>query len=183
MAKAKAQIWTIGHSTHPIDEFIRWLQAHKIKALADVRRFPGSRRQSQFGNEALRGSLDDSGIEYHWFEALGGRRSTKNLSAANSAWEVKAFHAYADYTLTAEFEDALARLETLAHECRTAYMCAEAQWTRCHRRLISDALTVRGWDVLHITSAKRTEVHKLPGFARVNGERVTYPGVGSLFDN
>jgi uncharacterized protein (DUF488 family) len=177
------EIFTVGHSTHSIAEFLRWLTAHNIEALADVRRFPGSRRLPQFGKDALKQSLEEAGIEYHWFEALGGRRSEKNLSHLNSAWEVKAFHAYADYTNTPEFQNALKQLETLAKTRRTAYMCAEARWTSCHRRLISDALTARGWTVRHITSAKRTELHALPEFAVVKAQRVTYPGTGMLFES
>ena len=177
------QIFTIGHSTHEIAEFIRWLAAHQIEALADVRRFPGSRRLPQFGKDALKSSLEEAGIAYHWFEALGGRRSEKNLSDQNSAWEVKAFHAYADYTLTPEFQQALTELEGLAKKQRTAFMCAEARWTSCHRRLISDALTARSWSVLHITSARRTELHKLPDFAVLRGRQVTYPGTGMLFEH
>jgi uncharacterized protein (DUF488 family) len=177
------EIFTIGHSTHTIDEFLRWLFDHQIEALADVRRFPGSRRLPQFGKDTLKSALEDAGIEYHWFEALGGRRSEKNLSDANSAWEVKAFHAYADYTGTPEFQNALKQLEALAKTRRTTYMCAEARWTSCHRRLISDALTARGWSVRHITSARRTEIHKLPEFAVVKEKRVTYPGTGMLFES
>jgi len=170
------QIFTVGHSTRTLDEFIALLQAHGIETLADIRRFPGSRRHPQFGKDSLRDSIADAGIAYHWLEALGGRRSVKNLSTENSGWRVKAFHAYADYTRTPEFQKALSLLEGLAGKQRTAYMCAEAQWTQCHRRLVSDALLARGWKVFHITSKTRAEEHHLPDFARRTGALVTYPG-------
>jgi uncharacterized protein (DUF488 family) len=171
------QIYTIGHSTRALEEFLRLLNAHGILAVADVRSFPGSRKYPHFGQAALKASLENVGIAYHWFKDLGGRRSTKNLSppTLNGAWQVDAFHAYADYAQTEPFRNALEALEQLARLQPTAYLCAEAQWTRCHRRIISDALIARGWEVFHIMSARRAEPHQLAEFARAEDGTVTYP--------
>jgi uncharacterized protein (DUF488 family) len=170
-------IFTIGHSTHPLEEFLAMLCAHRILVLADVRSFPGSRKFPHFGKDALQAAVEGEGLEYRWFKDLGGRRSTKNLSLQNSAWQVAAFHAYADYAQTEPFQTALIELEKVARKRRTAYMCAEALWTRCHRRIISDVLTARGWTVQHIMSAKRLEPHHLAEFARVEKGCVTYPSL------
>jgi uncharacterized protein (DUF488 family) len=175
MLRTGGDIFTVGHSTREFLNFAALLEAHGIQCIADVRRFPGSRRYPQFGQEALKKALLETGIKYHWFEALGGRRSVKNLSPENDAWQVKAFHAYADYLQTPEFQRALDKLEQLARRSRTAYMCAEAMWTRCHRRLISDALVTRGWHVFHITAKNAPKAHELTPFARVRRGRLTYP--------
>jgi uncharacterized protein (DUF488 family) len=178
-------IYTIGHSTRDLPEFLDLLKLHGIRALADVRRFPGSRRFPHFGQDALSRSLAGHGIAYRWFEMLGGRRSVKGLSPQNSGWQVKAFHAYADYMQTDAFKTTLAELEQLAAERPTAYMCAEALWTRCHRRLISDALLVRGWRVLHVTSRLEPKAHELTAFAKEKNGDLSYPALKaqpSLFD-
>jgi uncharacterized protein (DUF488 family) len=170
----RREILTIGHSTHPADRFIRLLAANRVELVADVRRFPGSRRNPQFGAEALAASLAGAGIGYEQLGAeLGGRRRARRGSP-NDAWRVGGFRAYADYTATDDFRRGLARLEALASERRTAIMCAEADWRRCHRRLISDALLARGWRVLHIgTDGGRSE-HALPDFATVANGQVSY---------
>jgi uncharacterized protein (DUF488 family) len=168
------EILTIGHSTHEIGRFIRLLSANRVELVADVRRFPGSRRNPQFGAEALAPSLAAAGIGYEQLGAeLGGRRRARRDSP-NDAWRVEAFRAYADHTTTDEFRRGLARLEALAAERRTAIMCAEADWRRCHRRLIADALVARGWRVLHIAADGRRSEHELPEFATVVGGEVGY---------
>lgn len=170
-----ATLWTIGHSNLSIEGFLELLAENQIECLADVRRFPGSRKHPQFGQEPLSRSLAEAGIEYHHFEALGGRRRERLPESPNSAWRVEQFAAYADYTLSAEFQRALGELMALARDKRTAIMCAEQDWHSCHRRLIADALVARGWQVQNIVRKNRTEPHALPDFARVEGQVVTYP--------
>ncbi len=168
------EILTIGHSTLPIERFIRLLAANRAERLADVRRFPGSRRNPQFGADALAASLAGAGIGYEPMGAeLGGRRRARRDSP-NDAWRVEAFRAYADHTATDEFRRGLEHLEALARERPTAIMCAEADWRRCHRRLIADALLARGWRVLHIAADGRRSEHELPEFATVAGGEVNY---------
>ncbi len=151
------------------------LASQAIECLADVRRFPGSRRHPQFGQDKLSQSLADVKIQYVHLPALGGRRSGRLPDSPNGAWRVEAFNCYADYMLMPEFETALAELAKLAAEQRTAIMCAEALPSRCHRRLISDVLSARGWVVQHILSARRVDDHHLPEFARQEDGKVTYP--------
>lgn len=170
------QLWTIGHSNRPIEAFLELLRENQVACLADVRRFPGSRKHPQFGKEELPRSLAEAGIEYRHFEALGGRRRERLADSPNGAWRVEQFAAYADYTLSAEFGSALEELMSAARAKRTAIMCAEQDFHSCHRRLIADALVARGWEVYNIVRKQRTEPHTLPDFARVEGERVTYPG-------
>jgi uncharacterized protein (DUF488 family) len=182
-AKANRQqpvIWTVGHSTRPLDAFLEILTAADIKLLADVRRFPGSRRHPQFGQESLTRSLQDEGIAYRHFVDLGGRRSQRLPDSPNTAWRVEQFNAYADHMQSPEFLAALDELIAAARETSTAIMCSEALPHRCHRRLISDALLARGWTVHHLLSPKRIEDHTLTPFARVSGTTVTYPAE-SLF--
>jgi uncharacterized protein (DUF488 family) len=168
-------IWTVGHSTRPIEELLKLLAAAKIQLLADVRRFPGSRRHPQFGQEALAASLAEAGIEYRHFVDLGGRRSKRLPESPNTGWRVQQFNAYADYMQSAEFLSALEDLMAVARQKRTAIMCSEALPQRCHRRLISDALTARGWQVRHLLTPKRIEDHQFTPFARVEGTKLTYP--------
>lgn len=175
MAHAKT-IWTIGHSNCSIEEFLEILASHSIALVADVRRFPGSRRHPQFGSEDLRASLAEAGIEYRHFADLGGRRTKRAEGSPNTAWRVEAFNAYADYMQTAEFQATLAALKDEAQTCGTAILCAEALPWRCHRRLIADALVAQGWTVLDILGVGKFQQHALPDFARVAGPLVTYPG-------
>jgi uncharacterized protein (DUF488 family) len=171
---AAGEIFTLGHSTHPIERFIRLLSANGVDLVADVRRFPGSRRNPQFGAEALAASLREAGIGYQSLgEELGGRRRARRDSS-NDAWRVEAFRGYADHTMTEEFRRGLARLQALAAERRTAIMCAEGDWRRCHRRLIADALLARGWRVVHIAADGRRSEHELPEFATVLAGEVRY---------
>jgi uncharacterized protein (DUF488 family) len=145
-------VFTIGHSTRTIGEFIALLAANGIQLLVDVRRFPGSRRHPQFGRDALAASLAEAGIAYRHEEALGGRRASDPAAgpSPNTAWRVAAFRAYADYMATPPFRAALQRLMADAAERRPVIMCAEAVPWRCHRRLITDALLARGVPVLDI---------------------------------
>jgi uncharacterized protein (DUF488 family) len=143
-----------------------------IECVADVRRFPSSRRMPHFNAGALKRELGDIG--YVHVEELGGRRNPVPGSP-NGGWRVKQFQGYADHMESEEFARGLERLEAVARDRRTAVMCAEAQWTSCHRRLLSDALLVRGWRVLHIRSDGRQEEHALTEFAEQRGERLVYP--------
>jgi uncharacterized protein (DUF488 family) len=177
-AKAKVGrpiLWTVGHSTRTIEALLEILAAGGVKLLADVRRFPGSRRHPQFRQEALAASLAEAGIAYRHFVELGGRRSQRLPDSPNTAWRVEQFNAYADYMQAEAFLTALAELMDAARESPTAIMCSEALPHRCHRRLISDALVARGWTVRHLLSPKRIEDHALTPFARVAGTAVTYP--------
>jgi uncharacterized protein (DUF488 family) len=167
-------IWTAGHSTHELEGFLALLERHAIGLLVDVRTVPKSRRMPWFRGEALAESLPAAGIAYEHIRELGGFRRPRPDSP-NGAWRVEAFRGYADNMASEEWRAALGRLERLAAKRRTAVMCAEAQWTRCHRRLISDALVVRGWEVCHIGSGSRVERHSLTPFAVVDGDRLTYP--------
>jgi uncharacterized protein (DUF488 family) len=169
--KTIARIWTIGHSTREIDKFLSLLQENGIKAVADVRMFPGSKRYPQFGREALAKSLIERGIRYEHFPELGGRRKAKPDSK-NTAWRNESFRAYADYMETEDFRNGIGRLASLANEVGpTAIMCAEAVWWRCHRALISDYLKARCVEVLHILDRNKVEPHPFTSAARiVNGE-------------
>ncbi len=146
-------IWTIGHSTRTLEEFLALLADNGIEALADVRRFPGSRRFPHFNAEALAHALDKAGVEYVPFPELGGRRKPR-ADSPHTQWRNAAFRAYADYMDTEEFRVGIERLAALAREKRTAVMCSEAVWWRCHRRLISDWFTAHGTHVLHILDAR-----------------------------
>jgi uncharacterized protein (DUF488 family) len=168
-------IYTLGHSTRSFDELLELLAAGGIKLLADVRRFPGSRRHPQFNQEALAESLAATGIEYRHFVDLGGRRTDRLPDSPNTAWRVESFNAYADYMQSPEFLAALDDLMAAAHKEPAAVMCSEALPQKCHRRLISDALVARGWHVRHLLTPKRIDDHQLTPFARVEGTEITYP--------
>lgn len=169
------EILTVGHSNHEEQGFVALLRGAGIELIADVRRYPGSRRQPHFERHALAGVLLEAGIGYRWLgETLGGRRKPRPDSA-NDAWESDQFRGYADHMASAEFADGLAVLEDLGAEQRVAAMCAEAWWIRCHRRLIADALTARSWRVLHLGANGRLEQHELTEFAVVEDGAVTYP--------
>jgi len=176
------RIFTIGHSTHPIECFIELLRGGRIEAVADVRRFPGSRRNPQFGAQALQRALSEPGIGYVPFgETLGGRRSAPRVPRDarlpdNSAWRNASFRAYADHMSSPEFAGGLAALEELAGETPTAIMCAEAHPSRCHRQLIADLLTVRGWEVVHLLADGHRAAHALTPHAAVADGVLSYPG-------
>jgi uncharacterized protein (DUF488 family) len=175
------QILTIGHSTHELEVFIGLLRGHGVQALADVRRYPSSRRMPWFSSEPLGSELGAAGIEYAHLPELGGRRDPVPGSP-NGGWRVGQFQGYADHMASDEFAAGLRRLEAIARERRTAVMCAEAQWWRCHRRLLSDALLARSWEVLHADARGGVEPHSLTEFAVLDGERVTYPPPQAALD-
>jgi uncharacterized protein (DUF488 family) len=168
-----ARIWTIGHSTLPIEAFVARLEAHGVELVADVRRFPGSRRQPQFETTALAASLATRGVEYRWLPALGGRRRSAPGSS-NLGWRHAAFRAYAEHVESEEFAAGLVELLSLAGGLRTAVMCAEVLWWRCHRRLIADVLVSLGWEVLHIRDERTAEAHRLAPPARLVDGGLTY---------
>lgn len=164
----------MGHSTHSEAEFLDLLRRAGVELIADVRRYPGSRRHPHFNAGGLAATLGGAGIDYAGFsEELGGRRSPAPDSA-NAAWRVSAFRAYADHMETPEFGHGLERLEAAATERRIAVMCAEGEWRRCHRRLISDALTARSWRVTHLRPDGTFEQHELPAFARSQNGQISY---------
>ena len=171
-------IWTIGHSTRPIEEFLGLLAGARIKIIADVRSFPGSRKYPQYGKEALAATLATHAIGYHWLQTLGGRRRV-SPDSPNTAWRNASFRGYADYMSSTEFEHGLAQLLKVASTARTAIMCSEAVWWRCHRSMIADALCVRGVEVLHILDAKHRMVHPMTAPARIVGGELTYAAADS----
>ena len=166
-------VWTIGHSTRSIEDFIAVLQHYRIEAVADVRRFPGSRRLPQFGTEALKSSLQKHAIEYLLITELGGRRRPA-ADSVNVAWRNTSFRGYADHVASQEFSVGLERLRTLASERRTSMMCAEVLWWRCHRSLVSDVLMVSGTNVLHIQDEKHIAEHPFTRPARLYQGTLTY---------
>ena len=168
-----ATIWTIGHSTRTLEEFLGLLVEYRIEAIADVRRFPGSRRHPHFASDALAATLPAHGLAYQWIPRLGGRRKVQPGSP-NTAWRNASFQGYADYTATAEFAEGLAELLKLAASRRTALMCAEAVWWRCHRSIIADVLKLRGIEVIHIIDATHTTVHPYTSPARIENGRLNY---------
>jgi uncharacterized protein (DUF488 family) len=171
-------VWTIGHSTRSSDELSAVLSHHEIELVADVRRFPGSRRLRQFGSDALEQDLAKVGIAYKWIPELGGRRRP-SADSPNQGWRNSAFRAYADHIATPEFADGLDQLLTLANGLRTAVMCAELLWWRCHRRLIADVLTTLGVRVFHIRGEEPATLHKLIPPARVVNGVLNYSAAAS----
>ena len=167
------EIWTIGHSNKAFETFLDCLQSQRIELLADVRRFPGSRRYPHFGAEALAQSLRTAGIAYAHYPELGGHRPTQPDSP-NDAWRNSAFRGYADYMMTRDFIDAIERLMETALKKRTAMMCAEALWWQCHRSLIADYLKARGWRVWHILTTTKIEEHPFSSAARIVDGQLTY---------
>jgi uncharacterized protein (DUF488 family) len=173
---AAITIWTVGHSTRSIEEFNHILNTHEIKTLVDVRTFPGSRRYPQFNKEALSNSLESIGIQYVHLHELGGRRKAR-ADSKNTAWNNAGFRGYADHMETAEFEKGIAALLELARKSRTAVMCAEAVWWRCHRSLISDYLKADGVGVIHIIDEKKSEEHPYTSAARIVDGELFYEGL------
>jgi uncharacterized protein (DUF488 family) len=178
------RVFTVGHSTHSLDDLCALLAAHGVERVADVRRVPRSGRHPQFRAESLAVELPARGVDYHHLPALGGWRRPLSDSP-NCGWDNDAFRGYADYALGAEFARALDELEKLARERPTAIMCAEGLWWRCHRRLIADRLSVAGWMVWHIGPDGTLAEHALPPFADPQADgTVRYPPAqGSLLDS
>ena len=168
------RIWTIGHSTRTIEEFIEALQTHGIKLVADVRLLPGSRRYPQFNKEMLAKSLSDTGVGYEHFPELGGRRRP-GKDSPNTAWRNDAFRGYADHMETAEFVAGIARLEEATEKrVAMAIMCAEAVWWKCHRSLIADYFKTQGTEVIHIVDAEKSEPHPFTSAAKIVNGKLSY---------
>jgi uncharacterized protein (DUF488 family) len=172
--KKPATVFTIGHSTRPLEEFIEIFRAHGVRRIVDVRSIPRSRHNPQFNRESLARHLKAARIGYVHLKKLGGLRHAK-ADSTNLGWHNASFRGFADYMQTADFQTGLVRLEKLAATKPSAMMCAEAVPWRCHRSLIADALVVRHLPVEHIISGARTQAHELTPFARVRGLQITYP--------
>jgi uncharacterized protein (DUF488 family) len=173
-------VYTAGHSTRTLDELAALLESAGVKALADVRRFPSSRRHPQHNRGELERGLESRGVEYHWFgEELGGRRVqiVAPEESPNRAWQVAAFRNYADAMATAPFLAAVERLEGLALRLPTAFLCAEKLWWQCHRRLLADLMVARRWRVVHLLDLDRRQDHRLTEWARIEDGAVRYPAL------
>lgn len=170
------KIWTIGHSTRTAQQFNQILKAHNIEVVVDVRSYPGSRRYPQFNRTEFEQSLPRIGIEYQHKKALGGRRKG-NPESKNIAWKNPSFRAYADHLESAEFKLGISELMKLAQLKRTAFMCAEAVWWRCHRSLIADYLKAKGWEVVHIIDECKSEAHPYTSAAQIVKGKLSYEGL------
>lgn len=166
-------IWTIGHSTHSLDELIAMLHSFNIALVVDIRGFPGSRRFPHFNKEALEISLPSIGIQYIHLKSLGGRRKL-NPNSHNTAWHHPAFRSYADYMETEEFTNGIKALEAIAMKQPTAYMCSEAVWWRCHRSMVSDYMKLHGWTVVHIMGIGKSKEHTYTAPARIVDDALRY---------
>lgn len=170
-----AQLFTIGHSTHSLSRFITLLDEHGVRVLADIRRFPGSRKHPQFNQETLPVELERAGIEYRWFEVLGGRRRKKvGGPSENVGLRNESFRNYADYMETVEFQNGAERLIEIARERPVAYMCAEGLFWQCHRRLVSDYFLARGEQVRNIMPTGEAKPHVLTSGAAIVDGRLRY---------
>jgi len=170
---ARPTLFTIGHGTRPMEEFLDILRPAGIRRLVDVRTAPGSRKHPQFGQDALAASLAAQGIEYVWRKDLGGWRKPR-AGSPHRALRSPGFRGYADYMDTPEFDPAVRWLMETSAASPTVFMCAETLWWRCHRRLLADALTARGSQVIHLIGPGKQEEHRLHPVARVEGSRVVY---------
>lgn len=166
-------IWTIGHSTRNFEEFVGMLNSFNIELVADIRSYPGSRRFPQFNQEALLISLPQNNIKYIHLKNLGGRRKVRPGSV-NTGWRHAAFRGYADFMETDAFKEGIEKLEKIAITQRTAYMCSEAVWWRCHRSMVSDYLKVRGWKVMHIMGLAKEDEHPYTAPARIVNGSLNY---------
>jgi uncharacterized protein (DUF488 family) len=171
------RVWTVGHSTRSLDDFLGLLAEHEVEAVADVRRYPGSRRWPHFAREPLARALDRCGLAYLWLPELGGRRSP-NADSPNTAWRNAGFRGYADYMATDAFAAGLDRLVNLACGMRTAIVCAESLWWRCHRGLIADVLRCFRFEVIHILGPNATAPHPYTSAARIVSGRLSYSAGG-----
>lgn len=170
---AISEIWTIGHSTRTLPEFLEMLKSFNIEVLVDVRHFPGSRKFPHFNRDTLAEALSGAGIRYEHIISLGGRRKA-HPDSHNMAWRHPAFRGYADYMETPEFSEGMDRLRVMATNNRTAFMCSEAVWWRCHRSLIADLLKSEGWTVSHIISETKATEHPFTSPARIVNGKLTY---------
>jgi uncharacterized protein (DUF488 family) len=173
MTEGNNIIWAIGHSTRTFEEFVAMLHSFNIEIVADIRSFPGSRKFPQYNKETLQVSLPQNNIQYVHLKSLGGRRKVKPDSK-NTAWRNAAFRGYADYMETNSFKEGIAELEKLALKQRTAYMCSEAVWWRCHRSMVSDYLKLNGWNVMHIMGIEKEEKHPYTSPARIVNGKLSY---------
>lgn len=174
-------VWTVGHSTRPLPDFLAVLAAYRIEAVADVRRFPGSRSQPQYQQPALESALLTAGIAYLWLPDLGGRRQPSS-NAPTTTWRHRAFRGYAEHVAGEQFATGLFELLMVAQGLRTAIMCAELLWWRCHRRMIADVLVSLGARVIHIRDAEASQPHRLTAPARLVRGRLTYAPEGEATD-
>ena len=166
-------IWTIGHSTRPFDEFVAMLNSFKIELVADIRSYPGSRKFPQYNRETLEISLPQNNIQYIHLRNLGGRRKV-NPDSKNTRWKHAAFRGYADYMETGAFKEGTEELEKIAIKHRTAYMCSEAVWWRCHRSMVSDYLKIQGWKVMHIMGIGKEDEHPYTTAAKIVNGKLSY---------
>jgi uncharacterized protein (DUF488 family) len=169
----QSEIWTVGHSNKTLEAFLGLVHSHRIEVVADVRRFPGSRRHPQFNSEQLSPALAKAGVNYLHIPELGGRREVRKDSV-NTAWKNESFRGYADFMDTEEFHSGIRRLLKTSAQKRTAIMCAEALWWQCHRSLIADFLKCEGVKVWHISSETKVEEHPLTSPARIVNGTLTY---------
>lgn len=177
------KLFTIGHSNHTLAEFLDLLRQNKIEAIADIRRFPGSRAYPHFNQDKLLEELEANGIAYKWIEELGGRRAKpKDQVSPNSGLRNESFRNYADYMQSEEFRRGINKLSTITQSKRTAIMCAESVFWRCHRRLVSDYVVANGGTVEHIFPSGECKPHSLTAEAKVDQGTLTYPGPKTLFD-
>ena len=172
-------IYTIGHSTRSFEEFVAMLTSYHVKALVDIRSYPGSKRYPQFNKENLQKELPDNHINYYHLLTLGGRRKALKNSQ-NIVWKNEAFRGYADYMDSSEFKNGIKELESIASNQTTAYMCSEAVWWRCHRSLVSDYLKWKGWEVLHIMALDKTQEHPYTAAAKIVNGQLDYTGKENL---
>lgn len=173
MSSQSKTIWTIGHSTRSLEEFIAMLKSFDIEMLVDVRSYPGSRKFPQFNKENLSETIPATGIEYIHIRDLGGRRKV-DPDSKNIAWRHPAFRGYADYMETEGFEKGIQELISLATRKRVAYMCSEAVWWRCHRSMISDYLKAKGWNVMHIMAEGKEQEHPYTSPAKIVDGELNY---------
>ncbi len=174
-ASAARLIYTVGHSTLSLEEFLKLLTLYKIQLLADVRTVPKSRSNPQFNRDVFPGTLSEAGVAYRHFSTLGGWRQSNLKESPNTGWRSLSFRNYADYMMTEKFQEGLDELIALSRDKITVIMCAEVLPWRCHRTLISDALTVRGFHVIHIMGEKSAHAHSVTSWAHVFGTTITYP--------
>lgn len=172
-AGSHRRIWTVGHGARAVEELIDDLRRAGVRRLVDVRTAPGSKRHPQFGRDALEAALRAAGIAYEWRKDLGGFRRPRPDSP-HTAIRNDSFRGYADHMDTEAFRSALAWLTTTSADVPTAVMCAESVWWRCHRRMVADALTVAGWDVVHLLPGTRSQPHRLHPDARIEEGRIVY---------
>jgi uncharacterized protein (DUF488 family) len=171
--KENKMIWTVGHSTRSLEEFLAMLHSSEIELIADIRSYPGSRRFPHFNKEALEISLPQNNINYIHLKDLGGRRKT-NPGSKNTSWRNLAFRGYADYMETPDFKTGIKKLEKMAQKQRTAYMCSEAVWWRCHRCMVSDYLKVQDWNVMHIMGIGKEQEHSYTAPAKITDGELSY---------